>query len=272
MRTFPNGMACQMSLVLVGLALALSGCGSGDKKKSNDSPAQLTSQSVAGDMMGQTTLSGTATKLDSHFTLHFDADTLNMRIDGTVTTTIMDLPVAENLSLILDAGNKRATLHLQTKLPLPIPSCIYTESAEVPPVELMKKMLKEKMQNRKPDGMDGEYRRWAFDHSETGVATKVWVDLDDNNGLRKAYESVKVDQNKTQLESELTFTASNVTIGKPDASLFVQPKEWEPCVNKTSPGLDQPLLSVTSLLEQVVLLAHGPAVPSAQKAEASVVV
>mmetsp|Transcript_13671 Transcript_13671/g.42730 ORF Transcript_13671/g.42730 Transcript_13671/m.42730 type:complete len:272 (-) Transcript_13671:47-862(-) len=271
-------MAWQTLLVLFGLALALSGCGGGgDAKKPNTSPAELTSQSVTGDWSGKISLSGTDGDFTSHLVFHFDADALNLRVDGQVSSKKFSAAGTMNFSMIVHAGNKRVTAHLKSKQPLPVPACIYKESPKVPPVELIKTLIKDQMQARKPDGMDGDCRQWKFSQAPVaGASVNAWADLDDNNGFCKFYESVKADSNGTKAVAETTFTASDVKIAKPDAGLFVVPKEWEPCIqapNATAAAtLPEPWALVTALLEKVASSPSGPVGLSDPESEVTVVV
>lgn len=227
-----------MLLVLAGLALTLSGCGGSDKKV-NTSPAKLVSQTVTGDWTGHAS-SGLSADFTAQVTAHFDADLLNVRIDGQATSQGLNITKPQIFSLIVHAGKKTATLHLQTTIPLPFPTCVYKTVDAVPPVEIMRSLLKDKIENQKPNGMDGDYRQWTFDLPEIqGASGHAYVDVDDDNGLRKGYESVKLDTNASHAGATTTFTASDVKLGKPDGSLFEPPKEWGTCVevpNMTAPA------------------------------------
>lgn len=185
------------------LALTLTGCG-GDQKKANDSPAQLTSQTFSGDWSGHLAVLGVLADFTAQVSVSFDADALSMRVDGAVTSKLVNATGPQNFSMILHAGNQRATVHIPAKLPLPVPfpSCVYKELKQLPPVEIIKSLLKDQMQSRKPDGMDGDFRQWVWDLSpRPGVTGHAWADLDDGNGFRKASESIHVDQNKTKLDA-----------------------------------------------------------------------
>jgi len=129
-----------------------------------------------------------------------------------------------------------ATLHLSFSktlpFPMPFPPCVSVTLDSVPPVEILRALLKDKLESQKPDGMDGDYRQWKFDTpaaAPAGVSLHAYMDLDGDNGFRKGYEAMKVDSNGTQVQSETTFTATDVKTGKPDAAVFTVPKEWGDC-------------------------------------------
>mmetsp|Transcript_29887 Transcript_29887/g.85609 ORF Transcript_29887/g.85609 Transcript_29887/m.85609 type:complete len:268 (-) Transcript_29887:124-927(-) len=259
----------QMWIVLAGLALTLSGCGGGDKKKINDSPAQLASQTVVGVWSGSGNSSIVSDNFSAQITFYFDADVLNVRIDGELK--MANITKTQPFSVILDAGKKRATLRMDTHGALPVPPCIYKVADVMPPVEVVKSLLKSQMENRKPTGMDGDFRQWVFGPPPlvAGVSGQAGIDLDDSNGIRKAYESVQVSMQNISAGASTSFTASEVTIGKPDAKLFEVPKEWA-CVeapNFTATAVQQ--MPPPMQIAGAILLNHetlAPAQPVAGKA------
>eukprot|EP00415_Alexandrium_ostenfeldii_P000577 UN0577 len=101
------------------------------------------------------------------------------------------------------------------------------------------------MENREPNGMDGDYRKFNFRQPVWwgGGEDDISVDLDYQDGLRKIHgdEVAYKNRNHTRViycrrhkqetdckmfKSWFTVTASDVKMGKPDAGRFRVPTEW----------------------------------------------
>lgn len=257
-----------MLLVLVGLAVAL-----GEQKVNDDTPAKLTSQTVAGKWTGtgRETTAGVTFDFSGQWTVYFDADALNVRVDGKVTSKFLKVS-DQSFNVIVHTGEKKITTHSKY-LKQPCHSLI-VEGA--PPMDIVKSLLKDKIE-RKPDGMDGDYRKWNIDVPDIRDVTDghLSMDLDHENGLRKVSEVATYDAKYFTFKIESAFTASDVKIGKPDAGLFDVPKKWGKCVAPPGAALavegpPGPSQLVAALVGH--LAAAAPQLPRAEGGKALLVV
>lgn len=220
----------QLFLALAALVcscLLLTGCGTGGTKGSH-AAAEFVSQSVQGVARADIVVNGaTMGQLFAHMRVFVDAEALDIRVDAEVNQTGLGKSILYNLSMVFNSSQKRATF-LNQGLPT-MPTCVYKDFT-LPPTRDMVASIKSFLKDRKPTGMDGNYRQFSADVPPMGVASvHFWVDLDDTNGMQKAGFSLG---STAANHTDGTFIASTVEPGKPDASHFEVPDSWGHCQAK----------------------------------------
>jgi len=211
---------------LVGLALTLMGCGGGGSKdKVNNNPPDLVSQTLTGKIDAQLHLNQSLFKPEGQVSVSFDADAMNLRLDLSVT----DNHTSGKASAIVDgAGN--LTLHVDQAVGiLKFKGC---RTVGLPiPLQTLKDEVKRIMKQQKPEGMDGDLRKFSMKiPAALGLLSgEVSGELDDDNVLHKASASLSGKERGTAVTVSGTFSADKAQGGSPSPDSFRVPEQWSPC-------------------------------------------
>eukprot|EP00421_Protoceratium_reticulatum_P025918 CAMPEP_0168483000 /NCGR_PEP_ID=MMETSP0228-20121227/65338_1 /TAXON_ID=133427 /ORGANISM="Protoceratium reticulatum, Strain CCCM 535 (=CCMP 1889)" /LENGTH=270 /DNA_ID=CAMNT_0008499459 /DNA_START=59 /DNA_END=871 /DNA_ORIENTATION=- len=256
---------------LAAIALALTGCGD-SKSKPNDSPADLVSQSIEGDIQGHVTFNGTTFALTGKVLMYFDVDTMDARADQDVQVQVKGKTFPGIANLLFNATEKRATAFVDASVGIiPIRKCVYKDLKDLPDVQDLRAVIKARVEGHKPSGMDGDYRRFRVEVPPLeGLSGYVAMDLDNDNGLRKADGSIDVKMPTDSGKGDASFVGTKATVGKPDASNFKVPAAWGACTEGPKEELEASPLGAQRLL--VSLLAAAGAGEQPAQPEAVVVV
>jgi len=216
---------------LAGLALTLAGCGGGGGGggggKVNNNPPDLVSQTLKGQFQANVNVKGMDLKQQGKVTTFFDVDGMNLRFD--ISDTVNGGMTVE-ASAILN-GTGELTLNVGKAI-APFAGCKTMNLSKKLNISLqdLKEAIKLKMKQQKPEGMDGDLRKFSMKiPEEQGMSGNVSGEFDDDNVLHKASMSVKGTAKGISAAMDMTFDFDQAKGGSPDPSSFKVPAEWLPC-------------------------------------------
>merc|ERR1712217_211938 len=163
-----------------------------------------------------------------HVSVFFDVDAMNLRVDGS----FLDQKATGSASMIINGKQKNLTINVDQAVGiLNVKGCRTIDAPMFfPSAETLRDLVKQKMSTQKPEGMDGDLRKFSMEIPAIFglLPGDVTGEFDDDNLLHKVTMSVNGTFNYTTWKVTGSFNADQATGGAAPTS-FEVPSQWAPC-------------------------------------------